>query len=65
MGTHHEQTTYGKASETLAHQLPESSLYPVAHHRRANRTADYKAYLRRGAVGYRVSGNPVSKQCVR
>ena len=46
VSAHHEQATSGQAGETSAYQLPEPSLYPVAHHRRTNRTADYKAYLR-------------------
>jgi len=45
VGAHHEQATPGKRGETLAHQFPEPSLHPVANHRRANRTADNKAYL--------------------
>jgi len=53
MSAHHEQATPGKAGESPAHQFPEPSLYPVTHHRRANRTADYKAYLRLGVLGYR------------
>jgi len=46
-GAQHEQATPGKRGETHAHQFPEPSLHPVANHRRANRTADNKAYLRR------------------
>jgi hypothetical protein len=55
MSTHHEQATPGKAGEPPAHKFPEPSLYPVTHHRRANRTADYKAYLRLGVLGYRTN----------
>ena len=55
MGTHHEQATPGKRGEPPAHQFPEPSLYPVANHRRANRTADNKAYLRTGVLGYRTA----------
>ena len=46
MGAQHEQATPGKRGEPPAHQFPEPSLYPVANHRRANRTANNKAYLR-------------------
>jgi hypothetical protein len=53
MGTHYEQASPGKAGEPPAHKFPEPPLYPVTHHRRANRTADYKAYLRLGVLGYR------------
>ncbi len=56
MSTHHEQATPRKAGKSPAHQFPEPSLYPVAHHRRANRTANYKAYLRAGVLGYRTGG---------
>ena len=52
MGTHHEQATSGKRGEPPAHQFPEPSLYPVANHRRANRTANNKAYLRTDVLGY-------------
>ena len=47
VGTQHEQATPGKRGETPSHQFPEPSLHPVANHRRANRTANNKAYLRR------------------
>ena len=53
MSTQHEQTTPGERGDPPAHEFPEPSLYPVANHRRANRTADYKAYLRLGVLGYR------------
>ncbi len=56
MRTQHEQATPGKTGEPPAYQFPEPSLHPVANHRRANRTADYKAYLRPGVLGYRTSG---------
>jgi hypothetical protein len=56
MSTHYEQATPGKAGEPPAHQFPEPSLYPVSHHRRANRTANYKAYLRPGVLGYHTGG---------
>jgi hypothetical protein len=52
MSAHHERGPPGKAGEPPAHQLPEPSLYPVAHYRRANRTANYKAYLRLSVLGY-------------
>src|SRR6516165_6703281 len=52
----HEQATPGKRGDTPAHQFPEPSLHPVANHRRANRTADYKAYLRRVTGAYRTVG---------
>jgi hypothetical protein len=45
VGAQHEQATPGKRGKTPAHQFPEPSLHPVANHRRANRTADNKAYL--------------------
>ena len=61
MGTHHEQATSGKRGEPPAHQFPEPSLYPVANHRRANRTANNKAYLRTGVLGYETRGN--SSRC--
>ena len=47
VGAQHEQATPGKRGKTPAHQFPEPSLHPVANHRRANRTANNKAYLRR------------------
>jgi hypothetical protein len=53
MSAQHEQAAPGKAGESPAHQFPEPSLYPVTHHRRANRTADYQAYLRPSVLGYR------------
>jgi hypothetical protein len=56
MSTHHEQATSGKRDETSAHQLPEPSLYPVANHRRADRTADNKAYLRLGSAWHGSTG---------
>ncbi len=56
MGAHHERASPGKAGKPPAHQLPEPSLYPVAHYRRANRTANYKAYLRRSVLGYGTAG---------
>jgi hypothetical protein len=59
----HEQATPGKRGDPPAHQFPEPSLYPVANHRRANRTANYKAYLRLGVLGYRTGrGQQVSGQ---
>jgi hypothetical protein len=48
MSTHYEQATPGKRGDPPAHKFPEPSLYPVTHHRRANCTANNKAYLRRG-----------------
>ena len=56
MCTQHEQATPGKRGDSPAHQFPEPSLYPVANHRRANRTANNKAYLRLGVLGYRTGG---------
>ncbi len=56
MCTQHEQATPGKRGDPPTHQFPEPSLHPVANHRRANRTADYKAYLRLGVLGYRTGG---------
>lgn len=56
MSAHHEQATSGKRDKTSAHQLPESSLYPVANHRRADRTAHDKAYLRLGAPWHASTG---------
>ena len=53
MCTQHEQATPRKRGNPPTHQFPEPSLHPVANHRRANRTANYKAYLRLGALGYR------------
>jgi hypothetical protein len=53
MGTQHQETTPGERGKPPSHQFPEPSLYPVANHRRANRTADYKAYLWLGIVLYR------------
>jgi hypothetical protein len=46
VSSHHEHATIRKIRETRPHHFPESSLYPIANHRRANRTADDKAYLR-------------------
>ena len=48
MSTQHEQATPGKRGDPPAHEFPEPSLYPVANHRRANCTANNKAYLRTG-----------------
>jgi hypothetical protein len=56
VGAQHEQATTRKRGETPAHQFPEPSLHPVANHRRANRTADNKAYLRRVTGTYRSIG---------
>jgi hypothetical protein len=56
MGTHHEQATSGQRGKAPAHKFPEPSLYPVANHRRANRTADNKAYLRTDVLGYGTFG---------
>jgi hypothetical protein len=52
MGTQHQLTAPGERGKPPSHQFPEPSLYPVADHRRANRTADYKAYLWLGVVLY-------------
>jgi hypothetical protein len=62
MSAQHEQATPGKRGDPPAHELPEPSLYPVANHRRANCTADNKAYLRPGIAWNRPSGQ---KQCPR
>jgi hypothetical protein len=56
MSAQHEQATPGKRGDPPAHEFPEPSLYPVANHRRANCTADNKAYLRRGIARNRPSG---------
>ena len=56
MSTQHEQATPGKRGDPPAHEFPEPSLYPVANHRRANRTASYKAYLWPGVLGYQTGG---------
>jgi hypothetical protein len=55
MSTHHEQATPGKRGDPPAHEFPEPSLYPVANHRRANCTANHKAYLRPG-IGWNRTG---------
>jgi len=57
MSTHHEQATPGKRGDPPAHQFPEPSLYPVANHRRANCTANHKAYLRTGIAWNPPSGH--------
>jgi hypothetical protein len=46
----YEQAAPGKRGDPPAHQFPEPSLYPVANYRRANCTANHKAYLRHGIV---------------
>jgi len=56
MSTQHEQATPGKRGDPPAHKFPEPSLYPVANHRRANCTADNKAYLRTGIAWNRPNG---------
>jgi hypothetical protein len=56
MSTQHEQATPGKRGDPPAHEFPEPSLYPVANHRRANCTANNKAYLRRGIAWNRPNG---------
>jgi len=53
MRTQYEQATSGKRGDSPAHQLPEPSLHPVANYRRADRTANNQAYLRRGVALYR------------
>lgn len=50
VGTHHEQATVRQVCETRPHHFPEPSLYPIANHRGANRTADDKAYLCRPTI---------------
>jgi hypothetical protein len=54
MRSQHEEATPREAGDPPAHQFPEPSLHPVANHRRADRTADNKAYLRYGAAWYRI-----------
>ena len=56
MSTQHEQATPGKRGDPPAHKFPEPSLYPVANHRRANCTANNKAYLRTGIAWNRPNG---------
>ena len=56
MRPQHEQATPRKRGDPPAHQFPEPSLYPVANHRRANRTANNKAYLRPRISWYRTGG---------
>jgi hypothetical protein len=41
---HNEQRTLRKRGQSHTHQFPKAPLYSIANHRRANRTADYKAY---------------------
>ena len=53
MGAQYEQATPRERGETPAHQFPEPSLHPITNHRRANRTADNKAYLCRVTGAYR------------
>ena len=60
MSTQHEQATPGKRGDPPAHEFPEPSLYPVANHRRANRTANNKAYLRPCISWYRADGQQQS-----
>ena len=61
MGTHHEQATSGERGEPPAHEFPEPSLYPVANHRRANRTADNKPTFGLASSGTRPAA--VSSRC--
>jgi hypothetical protein len=56
MRPQHEQATPREPGDPPAHQFPEPSLYPVANHRRANRTANNKAYLRPRISWYRAGG---------
>jgi hypothetical protein len=60
MRPQHEQATPRKRGDPPAHQFPEPSLYPVANHRRANRTANNKAYLRPCISWYRTGGQQQS-----
>jgi hypothetical protein len=53
VGAQYEQATPRERGEAPAHQFPEPSLHPVTNHRRADRTADYKAYLYRVTGAYR------------
>jgi hypothetical protein len=53
MRPQYEQATPRKPGDPPAHQFPEPSLYPVANHCRANRTANNKAYLRPRISWYR------------
>ncbi len=62
MSAHHEQATSGKRDEASAHQFPEPSLYLVANHRRADRTANNKAYLWPGIAWH---GSGAEKQVPR
>ncbi len=52
MRAQYEQATPGERGKSPAHQFPEPPFHPVANHRRANRTADDKAYLRRITGAY-------------
>jgi len=60
MRPQHEQATPWEPGDPPAHQLPEPSLYPVANHGRANRTANNKAYLRPRISWYRTGGQQQS-----
>jgi hypothetical protein len=60
MRPQHEQATPRERGDPPAHQFPEPSLYPVANHCRANRTANYKAYLRPRVRWYRTRGQQQS-----
>jgi hypothetical protein len=60
MRPQYEQATPRKPGDPPAHQFPEPSLYPVANHRRANRTANNKAYLRPRISWYRTGGQQQS-----
>ena len=57
MRPQYEQATPRKPGDPPAHQFPEPSLYPVANHRRANRTANNKAYLRPRIGWYAPAGS--------
>jgi hypothetical protein len=50
VGTHHEHATSREIGEARPHHFPKPSLYPIANHRGANRTADDKAYLCRPTI---------------
>jgi hypothetical protein len=62
MSTQYQERIPGKRGNSPAHQFPEPSLHPVANHRRSDRTADNKAYLRR-AAGLHLTGR--EQQCPR
>ncbi len=62
IGTQYEHATPRERGDPPAHQFPEPSLHPVANHRRANRTADNQAYLRRVTGAYLSSQQQVADE---